>query len=392
MIQPKSQFAGNLAENQKISDIFLATQKILALGKSNQPYLKITLSDSSGQIECRAWQDAERLDKLFAKGDIVSIKGRVSLYQGTPQINIDSLTKLSESETAGLSWGDFLPTAERAIDEMWNELIAHIAFIKNPYLKALLNSFTEDSSFQEKFRNSSAARGIHHVYLGGLLEHTLNVVKLATAIGPFYPLNQEILIAGAFLHDIGKIKELSYVAGFDYTVEGQLLGHITLGVQMATEKAAKIPGFPEALLLHLNHMILSHHGEYDWGSPKRPKSLEALMLHAIDNLDAKMTTVGELINKAEGNSDDWTGYSKALGRCFYRHKLSGEEMGDEMEPNWPNADTADEIKPSFTGESFPLHTETPAAAAPANIDKTQNKSKEKEKITPKFIGQGELGF
>jgi len=391
MVPAKSQFAAELTENLKISDIFMVTQKSLALGRSNQTYLKLTLSDSSGQVEARAWQEAEALEKTFSKGDIVSIKGRVSMYQGSPQINIDALAKISEEDAAGLSWGDFLPKAEKPVDEMWNELLAHMDFIENPYLRALLQAFAEDEEFCLKFKNSSAARGIHHVYLGGLLEHTLNLVKLAKAVGSFYPLNLELLTMGAFLHDIGKTRELSYASGFDYTTEGHLLGHITIGVQLLTEKAAGIKGFPQLLLLHLNHLILSHHGELEWGSPKQPRSLEALLLHAIDNIDAKMTSVGELINKAEGSPDDWTSYSKALGRCFYRPRLSGPELGDGDEPI--DSPAEQNIKSSNNN----VFSSIPEASPEQSVNNPEKEKTDSDKAQLFFGqgrqgGQGEFGF
>lgn len=328
MLKPKRQFASRLTEHQEISDVFLVTQKSLALNRNNQPYLRLTLSDRTGTVEARAWEGAQALDSEFQRGDMVRVQGRVTFYQGMPQINVDRLAALGPKDLSSISWADFLPAAVRDREEMWSELLEILGTLENPYLTSLCDAFASDGGFKEVFINVPAAKGIHHVYLGGLLEHTLSVARLVDGLAGLYPLNRDILLMGAFLHDVGKVRELTYRAGFDYTDEGRLLGHIVLGVEMLRERAAQVSGFPRALLVHLEHLILSHHGENEWGSPKKPKTLEAFALHALDNLDAKITGARQWMEKEDGVEGDWTAYWRILGRPLYRPPLSGPDFGE----------------------------------------------------------------
>ena len=188
------------------------------------------------------------------------------------------------------------------------------------------------------FRRAPAAKGLHHAYVAGLLEHTLGVAKLADRVAPLYPVHRDLLLAGAFLHDVGKVEELSAGAGFDYTDAGRFVGHIVLGTRMVRARAEAIEGFPEPLLLHLEHMVISHHGELEWGSPKRPKTVEALLLHALDNLDAKTQAALEAIRKADAQAGDWTGFAKLFERPLYRPSLGGPGFGEELPGESPTAE------------------------------------------------------
>ncbi|MBI5444090.1 MAG: HD domain-containing protein [Deltaproteobacteria bacterium] len=382
MSQTKRQYAGSLREHQEVSDLFQVLQKSLAMGRTNKPYLRVTLGDRTGQMEARVWDGAVELEARFSKGDIVRAHGRVTSYQGVLQLNVERLEPLPEQDQGQICWAEFLPAAARPAEEMWTELRQFLTDVKNPFLSDLLASFAADAEFRQSFLACPAAKGMHHVYVGGLLEHTLGVVRLAHCVGALYPVNRDLLVTGAFLHDIGKTAELTYRTGFDYTDEGRFLGHIVIGTRMVRERAEAIPGFPAALLLHLEHLILSHHGEYEWGSPKRPKTLEALVLHALDDLDAKLCGAREWMAKAEGADGDWTGYWKALGRYLYRPPLSGEAFGDG----------------AITGETDFLRleeegTETPgrrggngsSAAAP-------NAAEPRQRNRKPLPGQGDLGL
>ncbi len=373
MLKPKRQFASRLTEHQEISDIFLVTQKSLALSRNSQPYLRLTLSDRTGSVEARVWEGAQALDQEFQRGDMVRVQGRVTFYQGTPQINVDRLVALGPKDLSSVSWSDFLPTTQHDREGMWSELLEILGTMENDYLTSLVGAFASDGEFREAFLNAPAAKGIHHVYLGGLLEHTLSVARLAKVLAGFYPLNRDILLAGAFLHDIGKVRELTYRAGFDYSDEGRLLGHIVLGLEMLREKAAQISGFPQALLLHLEHLVLSHHGENEWGSPKKPKTLEAFALHALDNLDAKLTGARQWMEREEGVEGDWTAFWRILGRPLYRTPLAGPDFGETG-----GEDTLESIEAELMERDRKARESGKDDSPPPNAS------------TPR--GQGDLGF
>jgi 3'-5' exoribonuclease len=255
---------------------------------------------------------------LFDKGDIVLIKkGTASLYQNRIQISIAGLEKIDRSDA---DMSDFLESSSFSKEEMLKEIKKYSGKVKNVYLKKLLNAFFKDSDFVDGFCSAPAAKAVHHAYLGGLLEHTLSVTRLVMLIRKNYPrLNEDVLITGAILHDIGKIKELSTKVGFDYTNDGRLLGHIVIGTMMLEKKIEQIKDFPASLSSLLKHMILSHHGVYEWGSPKKPKTLEALVLHYADDIDAKIAMVEKAIQRDVGEKDTgWTGYHSLLERYLFK--------------------------------------------------------------------------
>lgn len=385
MPREKRQYIGSLREHQEVGDFFQVVQKSLATGRTNKPYLRVTLGDRSGQLEGRVWEGAAELDGRFSRGDIVHARGRVTSYQGVLQLTLEGLEPLGEAEKAAVSWAEFLPAAARPAEETWAELQEILGEVKNPYLSALLRSFCEDPAFRQEFQSCPAAKGMHHVYVGGLLEHTLGVCRLARTVGALYPLNTDLLLSGAFFHDIGKIRELTYRTGFDYTDEGRFLGHIVIGTRMVRDRAGAISGFPSALLLHLEHLMLSHHGEYEWGSPKRPKTLEALVLHAVDDLDAKLSGAREWIAK-DGGEGEWTGYWKALGRFLYRPPLTGDAFGEGVPP-----DGIDLLEVRFASVEGEEARESLLAEArrDAREEDAQPANQRHRKPNP---GQGDLGF
>jgi 3'-5' exoribonuclease len=315
-------FANQLSKGQVVESIFLVKEKSLTKTKSGNPYLSIRLTDRTGEVEARIWDNALDFAPLFEKDDFVKIRGEVDEYQGMQQIRVQKLRKCGDHE---IRLEDFLPQSSRDPEAMFNALKEIASRVKRPFLRQLLDRFFEDEDFARKLKWAPAAKSVHHVFLGGLLEHTLSVVRLVLRILPHYEgLDEDFLIAGAILHDIGKIEELSYQRNFDYTDAGRLLGHIILTVEMIDEKLRMIPEFPEASALLLKHMILSHHGEFVFGSPKRPETLEALLLHYADDLDAKMNAFMAWIEKEKDDPSRWTTYHKLFDRFILKPEKDQE--------------------------------------------------------------------
>lgn len=305
-----------IKENDKIESYFLVKDKNIAMAKNGKPYINIKLIDKSGEIEGRVWDNAEEISTHFEKNDIVTVKGRASLYQGKIQLSIVDVRKAPEGTASA---DDFLPRSAKEPDEMLSELKGIISGIRDTYLKKLMDSFMNDKQFVELLKTAPAAKGMHHVYIGGLLEHTLSVARLVTELSKQYAgVNKDLLLTGSILHDMGKTKELSYKAAFDYTDEGRLLGHIIIGIQMLDEKIRGIEGFPEKTAMLLRHMIASHHGELEFGSPKRPKTLEALLLHNIEDMDAKVNAYQAALSKDTNEETSWTSYQKMFERYLYK--------------------------------------------------------------------------
>ena len=309
-------FIGELKKGQAVESTFLVRDKVLTKTKSGNPYLALRLADRTGEIDGRIWDSATDFLPLFEPDDFIRVRAEVDEFQGTLQLRIVKLRKCPEEE---IQLDEFLPKTPRNTEEMLAELRKIASQIHHPFLHKLLEAFFADEDFVKKFKLAPAAKAVHHVYLGGLLEHTLSVLQLILLVGPRYPgINQDLLMAGAILHDIGKISELSFDRSFDYTDPGRLLGHITLTVEMIDEKIRAIPEFPQDLSLRLKHIILSHHGEYAFGSPKRPKTLEALLLHQLDDLDAKMNGFLAWIEKEKDSPSRWTTYHKLFDRFILK--------------------------------------------------------------------------
>ena len=284
-------------ENQNITGFFVAGSKQVRTKKDGTHYFALTLGDKTGQIEARVWDAADA--GPFEPGDVVKIRGQVCRYNEKLQINIDKIRRSAPSE---YTLGDFVPQTERDIAVMWAELEGRVASFNDPHFKALLQAFLGDPQIATALREAPAAKGLHHAWIGGLLEHILSLMGLCDLVAGHYPaINRYLLLTGVVLHDIGKLRELSWGTSFDYTMEGQLLGHITIGLGMIEEKIATIPGFPPAKRILVEHLVLSHHGKYEYGSPKLPMTPEAIVLHYLDDLDAKMQTVRSEFARNEAN-------------------------------------------------------------------------------------------
>ncbi len=305
-----------LNDGDLVDNILLVKEKRLNTAKNGSPYLSIKFLDNTGEIDAKLWDEADIYNNAFKKDDFVRIKGKVINYQGTKQIQIKQIEKIPYS---GININDYLQRSERDTEDMLRELKERIDTIENPHLSKLLYLFYEDKEFIGLFKNAPAAKSNHHAFLGGLLQHTLELLSLCHDVAKYYPdIDRDLLIAGAMLHDIGKVHELKYSRTFGYTDEGGLIGHITIGVELISEKVRMIEDFPDKLEMLLKHMILSHHGHYEYGSPKRPKTLESLLLYYLDELNAKADMFRKSLNENRDEDDNWTAYSKIFERYLFR--------------------------------------------------------------------------
>ena len=297
-------------EGNHVSEVYLCKNKQIQLTKNGKEYGNLVLQDKTGTIDGKIWDLGSPGIGNFETMDYVYIDADVTVFQGTNQLNIRRIRKAREEEYIPV---DYLPVSKKDIGKMYQELTAMIRTIKNPYLNKLASSyFIDDPEFAKAFQFHSAAKSVHHGFVGGLLEHTLSVAKLCDYYASYYPgINRDLLLTAAIFHDIGKTKELSVFPENDYTDDGQLLGHIIIGTEMVGERIRTIPGFPHRLAAELKHCILAHHGELEYGSPKKPALLEALALNFADNTDAKMETMLEALN-AGGENAGWLGYNKFL--------------------------------------------------------------------------------
>lgn len=324
----KGIFVKDITKNNRIEGVFLVKEKHMGVTKNGAPYLSLRLMDRTGDLNGRIWDDANEYDRRFEKGDFIAVSGRSSIYQGGMQLTITDLKKCEEDEVA---MEDFLPAAPFSSEDMLRELDFVIEDIRDKHLKELLSLFLDDKDFMKLFATSTAAKALHHVYLGGLLEHSLSVARLARMVSDNYEnVNRDLLVTGAILHDIGKVHELSSRHVFDYTDRGRLIGHITMGVEMVEEKIRTIEDFPSDLALLLKHMLLSHHGEYTYGSPRRPKTLEALILFYVDDLDAKVNGFQQFVKKDTDTESRWSPYHKLFDRYLFKHTYDSAEPTDEM--------------------------------------------------------------
>jgi 3'-5' exoribonuclease len=283
-------------EGTIFNGFFLVLLKQQRTTKTNKPYLNLILGDKTGQLEGRVWDISDpRIAKDFDKGDIVKVRGSASRFDERLQMKIDQLRVALPSE---VDKADLLPSTSCDVAALWSQLLACVESFTNPNLKLLLNTILADPAVAEAFREAPAARQLHHAWLGGLLEHVISLLTLADRVATHYPLlDRDLLLTGVILHDIGKTHELSWDIGFDYTIEGTLLGHIQMGVEMVERAIATLPGFPDHLRTLVLHMILSHHGKLEFGSPKLPMIPEALVLNFVDDLDAKMQAISTEFDK-----------------------------------------------------------------------------------------------
>jgi 3'-5' exoribonuclease len=321
------QFVAEIKDRDSVHAVFLVKDKIMAMAKNGKPYMNLRLMDKSGDVDAKIWDNVDALDKLFDKDDFVQVRGKASVYLNKMQVVIAEISKIAEAQ---VNLADFLPESPRGGAEMRAELAGVVAAMTNPHLRGLMSAFLADEPLMALYCKAPAAKGMHHVYLGGLLEHSLALVRLVKSVVPLYEgINEDLLVAGALLHDVGKIHEMSYERAFDYTDEGKLLGHITIGVELVDEKIRQVEGFPRELALLLKHMLLSHHGQYEYGSPKRPKTVEATILNYLDDLDSKINGIQAHIARENASTSRWTAHHRLYDRYFF--KCNGMEDEQEVE-------------------------------------------------------------
>lgn len=315
-------------EDKAITSFFVSTQKQVRTKKDGTPYLALILSDRTGQVEGRMWDNVAECIPLFEQGEVVKVRAFVCRFDGRLQLKVERIKRATQGD---FDLGDFLPKTTKNVDELWTALTGYVASFTDPHLKALLNSFLEDPQIAAALRDAPAAKGMHHAWIGGLLEHIVSLLGIADlTAGHYTEINRDLLLTGVILHDIGKLRELAWTTGFSYTMEGQLLGHITIGIGMVEKKIEALPDFPPKMRLLVEHLILSHHGQYEFGSPKLPMIPEAILLHYLDDMDAKMQTVRSEFERsvAQGKpADQFTDWVRAMERSLLNTSeyLAGEK-------------------------------------------------------------------
>lgn len=299
-------------ENKVITSSFVVVSKQVKPKKTGEPYLALTLGDRSGQLEAKMWDNVEEFLDAFEQDDFIKVKGLVNKYKNRFQLTIHKLRRLQDSE---IEFSDYLPKTTKDIGELWRTLADFVSTFQNPHLKSLVELFMSDPEIAERYRNAPAAKALHHAYIGGLLDHVVSLFHSCDLMCRNYPqVNRDLLMTGAFLHDIGKIHELTYNRSFSYSTQGQLLGHMIIELDMLRAKVDMLPGFPGDLKMLLEHLIISHHGQYEFGSPKLPMFPEALMLHYLDDLDSKMESMRAHFERESAMEGPWTTYNPSLGR------------------------------------------------------------------------------
>ena len=308
-----------LREGERISEVYLCKSKQTLMTKNGKPYDSVILQDKTGTLDAKIWDTGSVGIEDFEAMDYVAITGDITSFQGNLQCSIKRARKVSEGE---YDPKDYLPVSDKDVDQMYLELMGYINSVKNTYLSQLLHKFFDDVNFEKRFKFHSAAKSVHHGFVGGLLEHTLSVTRNCSYFAEVYPmLNRDLIVSAAIFHDIGKLKELSTFPENDYTDAGQLLGHIMIGAEWVGEVIRQIDGFPVVLANELKHCILAHHGELEFGSPKKPALIEALALSFADNLDAKMETYRELLVNVADNNYEWQGFNRFLDTNYRKTQV-----------------------------------------------------------------------
>ncbi len=323
----KSPYVGNLVPNEVVTAQFLVLSKEIRQKRTGEPYLSLHLADRTGEIEARMWDNVAEIMHAFDRDDFIKVKGLLQQHQSRSQFTVHRLRRLEDHE---VDFADFFPCSERDPDEMFAELQSTIASLRNHHLRALLEAVFSDARLTTLYKMAPAAKNIHHACRGGLIEHVLSLCSLSRLTAAHYRnIDLDLLLTGAILHDLGKIDELAYSRSFGYSAEGQLLGHIVIGLRILAGKFEQVPGFPPKLRMLVEHMIISHHGELEFGSPKIPAFPEALLLHHLDNLDSKMEAMRIALSRDRIDSE-FTGWVSALERIVLKKDrfLGGPEGSD----------------------------------------------------------------
>jgi 3'-5' exoribonuclease len=311
----KPAYVRDLAADQTVTSFFLVCEKEIRTGTSGKPYLRLELGDRTGTIEARMWDNFDEPAATFSRDDFVKVQGRVDLFRGRPQLIVE---RVRRAEPGEVEPADYFPHTSEDVERLYAQLREHVAAVGHPWLRRLLESVVDDPALVPKLKRAPAAKSMHHAYLGGLLEHVVSLCGLCRAVAAHYPeVDADLLLAGAVLHDLGKVDELGYERSLGYTTEGQLLGHIVLELELVTKKMGALEGFPHELKTVIQHLLISHHGRYEFGSPRLPMFREAVLLHYLDDLDSKMAAMRATlaVDKGEGA---WTAWNPALERRLLR--------------------------------------------------------------------------
>jgi 3'-5' exoribonuclease len=324
-------YVEQLRDGDNLDDIYLVTDKQLRANRNGNLYLLLELRDRTGGMSARLWNSGDHVARGFDPGDFLHATGKVQLFQGSLQAILNTIDRV---EPQKVELTDFLPHTEQSIPKLMERLKGYLLRLANHHLRALAECFLIDDDFMRGFTTCPAGVKLHHAYVGGLLEHVVSMMDAADKLLPLYPgVDRDLLLMGVFLHDAGKTRELTYARAFGYSDEGQLVGHIPIAVEMLTEAAARVPDLtgepvPRELMLRLHHMILSHHGELNYGSPKVPMTPEAMLLHLIDLMDTRMHMVLRELKEDRNNPSAWTPYNANLGRRIYKGGTLGDLYGE----------------------------------------------------------------
>jgi 3'-5' exoribonuclease len=361
----KSPTVGELVPNEIVTAHFLVVAKEIRQKKTGEPYLSLHLADKTGEIESKMWDNVAEVMDTFDRDDFIKVKGIAQVYQNRSQFTIHKLRRMEDHE---VQFGDFFPCSTRDPEEMFAELRRIIAGIGNPHLRGLLEAVFNDNEIARPFKLAPAAKNIHHAWRGGLLEHVLSLCSLARATGPNYPnVDVDLVVTGAILHDIGKIEELTFVRSFGYSADGQLLGHIILGLRLLGRKFETLPDFPPKLRALVEHIVVSHHGELEYGSPKVPIFAEALLFHHLDNLDSKMNAMESALKRDQHVEGEFTGWVGSLERILMKKERYLEGLSVKPKAEEPVVTAAPPVEyeaPKARPEPDPVVAEAVPPAPP----------------------------
>jgi 3'-5' exoribonuclease len=329
----KTAFVSDLGSEQTVTTFFLVHEKEIRNTREGKAYLRLELGDRSGTIEARMWDQFEIVARDVNRDDFVKVQARVEIYRNKPQLSLQQLRRAKPEE---VELADFLPHTTADVDKLYAQLLEFAASIKNPWLKKLTTAIVADPAIAARYKRAPAAKVMHHAYLGGLIEHVVGLCGLAKQVAAHYPeLDVDLLLTAAILHDVGKLDELCYDRAIAYTTEGQLLGHIVMEFETVSKAIDAIEGFPPALKTVVQHLLISHHGQYEFGSPKLPMIREAMVFHYLDDMDSKLAAVRAAL-ATESGEDEWSAYSGALGRRFLKldeFLKSNSAKAEEKVPN-----------------------------------------------------------
>jgi 3'-5' exoribonuclease len=365
-------------ENQTITSLFVVALKQVKSKKSGELYLSLVLADRSGQVQANMWDNVAEAISGFEQDDFVKVKGVVHKYNGRWQLTVHKMRKLGESE---IDYSDYLPKTSKDIEQLWQTLCSFVESFQNPWLESLIKEFIADEALVAAYKTAPAAKTLHHAFVGGLLDHVVSLFTVCDLAARNYPqVNRDLLLSGVFLHDIGKLHELTYQRSIAYTTKGQLLGHMIIELEMLHDKIAHVPGFPEELKVLLEHLIISHHGEYEFGSPKLPMFPEALMLHYMDDLDSKMESMRAQFEREAEFDSPWTSYNPSLARPLLNPKKF-------IEKGLVNSRLVEVPKAVVAAAAGPVVAPSNSGDNPA--ERTQNAGANAEELEPGSASAGE---